>query len=142
VSDFVVDASVAVKWFVAETDFLVADDLSASNHRLFAPRLIMTEVANTLARKAMAGLMSAAEACVYLRSLPHYFGGFLAVDELIEPALKNACAIRHPIYDLIYLEAARRLDAQLVTADRRFIAKIAGTDFAPHVMLLSDWRPE
>src|SRR5258705_11523637 len=101
----------------------------------------MTEVANTLARKAMAGLMSAAGACVYLRSLPHYFGGFLAVDELIEPALKNACAIRHPIYDLIYLEAARRLDAQLVTADRRFIAKIAGTDFARHVMLLSDWRP-
>ena len=86
--------------------------------------------------------MSAAEACLYLRSLPHYFGGFLAVDELIEPALKNACAIRHPIYDLIYLEAARRLDAQLVTADRRFIAKIAGTDFARHVMLLSDWRPE
>ena len=135
-SDFVVDASVAVKWFVAETDFLVADDLSASNHRLFAPRLIMTEVANTLARKAMAGLMSAAEACVYLRSLPHYFGGFLAVDELIEPALKNVCAIRHPISDLIYL------DAPLVTADRRFIAKIAGTDFARHVMLLSDWRSE
>jgi predicted nucleic acid-binding protein len=142
VSDFVVDASVAVKWFVAETDCLVADDLSASNPRLFAPRLIMTEVANTLARKAKAGLMSAAEACVYLRSLPHYFGGLLAVDELIEPALKNACSIRHPIYDLIYLEAARRLDAQLITADRRFTAKIVGTDFARHVMLLSDWRPE
>jgi predicted nucleic acid-binding protein len=89
VSDFIVDASVAVKWFVAEMDSLVADELSAS-----------------------------------------------------EPALKNACAIRHPIYDLIYLEAARRLDAQLDTADRRFIAKIAGTDFARHVTLLSDWRPE
>jgi predicted nucleic acid-binding protein len=142
VSDFIVDASVAVKWFVAETDSLVADELSASNHRLFAPRLILTEVANALGRKAMTGLMSAAEACVYLRSLPQYFDDVLAVDGLIEPALENACAIRHPIYDLIYLEAARRLDAQLVTADRRFIAKIAGTDFARHVTLLSDWRPE
>ena len=141
-SDFIVDASVAVKWFVAETDSLVADELSASNHRLFAPHLILTEVANTLGRKAMAVLMSAAEACAYLRSLPNYFNGVLAVDELIEPAPRNACAIRHPIYDLIYLEAARRLDAQLVTADRRFIAKIAGTDFARHVTLLSDWRPE
>ncbi len=141
-SDFIVDASVAVKWFVAETDSLVADELSASNHRLFAPRLILTEVANALGRKAMTGLMSAAEACVYLRSLPQYFDDVLAVDGLIEPALENACAIRHPIYDLIYLEAARRLDAQLVTADRRFIAKIAGTDFARHVTLLSDWRPE
>jgi predicted nucleic acid-binding protein len=142
VSDFIVDASVAVKWFVAETDSLVADELSASNHRLFAPRLILTEVANTFVRKAMAGLMSAAEAGVYLRSLPHYLDGILPVEELIESALESACAIRHPIYDLIYLEAARRRDAQLLTADRRFIAKIAGSDLARHVTLLSDWRPE
>jgi predicted nucleic acid-binding protein len=142
VSDFVVDASVAVKWFVAETDSLVADELSASNHRLFAPRLILTEVANALGRKAIAGLMSVTEASVYFRSLPHYLDDVLAVDELIEPALKNACTLRHPIYDLIYLEAARRLDAQPVTADRRFTAKIADTDLARHVTLLSDWRPE
>jgi predicted nucleic acid-binding protein len=38
--------------------------------------------------------------------------------------------------------AARRLDAQLVTADRRFTSKIAGTDLARQVTLLSDWRPE
>jgi predicted nucleic acid-binding protein len=142
VSDFIVDASVALKWFVAETDSLVADELSASNYRLFAPRLILTEVANALGRKAMAGLMSVPEACVFLRSLPYYFNGLLPVDELIEPALENACAIRHPIYDLIYLEAARSLDASLITADRRFMTKIAGTGLARHVTLLSDWSPE
>jgi predicted nucleic acid-binding protein len=142
VSDFIVDASVAVKWFVAEADSSMADELSASDHRLFAPRLILTEVANALGRKAIAGLMSVEEACVYLRSLPQYFDGVLAVDELIEPALENACAIRHPIYDLIYLEAARRLDTQLITADRRLAAKIAGTGLARHMRLLSDWRPE
>jgi predicted nucleic acid-binding protein len=141
VSDFVVDASVAVKWFVAETDSLVADELSASRNRLFAPGLIMAEAANALARKAMAGLMSAAEARDYLHSLPYYLDDMIAVDELIEVALENACALRHPIYDLIYLEAARRLDAQLVTADRRFTTKIAGTAFARRVTLLSDWRP-
>jgi predicted nucleic acid-binding protein len=141
-SDFIVDASVAVKWFVSETDSLVADELSASNHRLFAPRLILTEVANALARKAIIGFMSAAEACAYIRSLPQYFDGLLAVDALIEPAFENACTLRHPIYDLIYLEAAPGFSAQLVTADRRFTAKIAGTDLARYVMLLSDWRPE
>jgi predicted nucleic acid-binding protein len=142
VSDFIVDASVAVKWFVAETDSVVADELSASKHRLFAPSLIMAEAANALARKAMAGLMSAAEACDYLHSLPYYLDDIVAVDELIESAPEKACGLRHPVYDLIYLEAARRLDAQLVTADRRFAAKIASTDFARHVTLLSDWRPE
>jgi predicted nucleic acid-binding protein len=141
VSDFVVDASVALKWFVAETDSLVADELSAGNYRLFAPRLIVTEVANALGRKAMAGLMSVPEARTYPRSLPYYFNGLVAVDELIEPALENACALRHPIYDLIYLEAARSLDAPLITADRRFTTKIAGSGFARYVTLLSDWSP-
>jgi predicted nucleic acid-binding protein len=142
VSDFVVDASVAVKWFVSEADSLLADELSASRDRLVAPSLVITEVANALGRKAMAGLMTALEARHYLRSLPHYLDDIIAVDELIEPVLENACALRHPIYDMIYLEAARRLGAQLVTADRKLAAKIAGTDFARQVVLLSDWRPE
>ena len=64
------------------------------------------------------------------------------VDELIEPAFDNACTLRHPIYDLLYLEAARKFDTQLVTADRRFTGRIAGTNLARHVTLLSDWRPE
>jgi hypothetical protein len=34
------------------------------------------------------------------------------------------------------------VDAQLITADCRFTAKIAGTELARHVTLLSDWRPE
>ena len=119
----------------------VATSFPASDH-LLAPRLIMTEVANALARKAMQELDHSAEAAEYLQNSAAISPGLLDVDELIEPALENACALRHPIYDLIYLEAARRLDAQLVTADRRFTAKIAGTDFARHVTLLSDWRPE
>jgi len=142
VSDIVVDASGALKWFVTEADSVVADELSASNNRLFAPRLILTEVANALARKAIAQLISAQEARMYVRSLPQYFDGLFAVDELIEPALENAIALRHPIYDLIYVEAARRLDAPLVTADRRPITKIADTGFARHVALLSDWRSD
>jgi predicted nucleic acid-binding protein len=142
VSDFIVDASVAVKWFVAETDSVVADELSASRHRLLAPRLIMTEVANALGRKAIAGLMSAVEACDYLRSLPYYLDDVLAVDDLIEPTLHNAYKLRHPIYDLIYLEAARRLDTRMITSDRRFMAKIIGSEFARYVTPLSDWRPE
>jgi predicted nucleic acid-binding protein len=74
--------------------------------------------------------------------LPQLLPDLMDVDELIEPAFESACTLRHPIYDLIYLEAARKVDAQLITADRRFTAKIAGTDLARHVTLLSDWHPE
>jgi predicted nucleic acid-binding protein len=120
----------------------VAKELSGVTDRLVAPRLITTEIANALARKTMQGSLTRQEARYHFNSLPQFLPELIDVDEFIGPALENACALRHPIYDLIYLEAARRLDAQLVTADRRFMAKLAGSDFARHVTLLSDWRPE
>ena len=110
--------------------------------RLVAPPLISTEVANALARKTMQGMLSRQEAVYHFSTLPALLPELIDIDDLIVPAFENACALRHPIYDLIYLECARRLDAQLITADRRFIAKLADTNLARHVTLLSDWQPE
>jgi predicted nucleic acid-binding protein len=137
VRTWVVDASVAVKWLVLEDLSDLARELSSTRSNLVAPRLIVTEIANALVRKMMRGMH---EARHHFAGLSVFLPDLIEVDDLIEPALKNACALRHPIYDLIYLKAARRLDAQLVTADRRFTAKLAGTDFARHVKLLSDWQ--
>jgi predicted nucleic acid-binding protein len=142
VRTLVIDASVAVKWLVLEDMSEVAKELYGSGDHLVAPRLITTEIANALARKMMQGMLTRHEAKYHFSSLPQFLPDLMDVDHLIEPAFENACILRHPIYDLIYLEAARKVDAQLVTADRRFAAKIAGTDLARHVTLLSDWRPE
>ena len=111
-------------------------------NRLVAPRLITTEIANALARKTMQGMLSRQEAVYHFSTLPALLPELIDIDDLIMPAFENACVLRHPIYDLIYLETARRLDAQLITADRRFIAKLAGTDLARNITLLSDWHPE
>ncbi len=138
----VVDASVALKWLVLEDMSDVAKELSGTADRLTAPRLIATEIVNALARKTTQGMLTSHQAAYHFNALRQFLPDLIEVDELIEPALENACALRHPIYDLIYLEAARRLDTPLITADRRFTAKIAGTDFARYVTLLSDWRPE
>jgi predicted nucleic acid-binding protein len=142
VRTLVIDASVAVKWLVLEDMSDVAKELYGSGDHLIAPRLIMTEIANALARKMMQGMLTRHEAKYHFNSLPQFLPDLMDVDHLIKPAFENACILRHPIYDLIYLEAARKVDAQLVTTDRRFAAKIAGTDLARQVTLLSDWRPE
>jgi predicted nucleic acid-binding protein len=140
VSDLVIDASVAVKWFVSEEASDKADEVSASDYTLLAPRLIMTEVANALARKAMQNLITPTEAAEYVRTLPQFLAGLLDVDDLIEPALQNACSYRYPIYDFVYLEAARRRDTKMLTADRKFIAKVKDTNLAKLVIPLSEWR--
>lgn len=138
----VVDASVAIKWLVLEDMSDVAKELAGSGDHLVAPRLIVTEVANALVRKTIHGMLSRQEAKYHLDALPQFLPDLMDVDQLIEPAFENACILRHPIYDLIYLEVARMIDGQLVTADRRFATKVAGTDLARHVTVLSDWRPE
>lgn len=137
----VIDASVAVKWLVLEEMSDVAKELSGAPVRLVAPRLILTEVANALARRAVSGTLTLQQAASHFKSLRQYLPELIDVDDLIAPALEYACMFRHPIYDLIYLETARRLDAQLITADRRFAAKLVDTDLARHVTLLSDWQP-
>ena len=138
----VVDASVAVKWLVLEDMSDVAKELYGAGDHLIAPRLIKTEIANALARKTTQGMLTRQEAAFHFNSFAQFLPDLIDVDELIEPAFENACALRHPIYDLLYLEAARKVGAQLVTADRRFTTKIADTDLARHVTLLSEWRPQ
>ena len=51
----VTDASVAVKWLVAEADSATANGLLGAGHELHAPRLLASEVGNALWRKARAG---------------------------------------------------------------------------------------
>lgn len=137
----VVDASVALKWFVREDFTELARELVASRADLIAPRLITTEIANALAKKAIQGVLTPDEAGRHFKSFRQLLPDLVDIDDLIEPALLNACILRHPIYDLIYLETARKLDAQLVTADRRFATRLAGTEHARYLTLLSDWQP-
>ena len=51
----VVDASVAVRWLVAEEGSEAAHRLAASGDDLHAPRLMVSEIANALWRKARLG---------------------------------------------------------------------------------------
>ncbi len=57
------------------------------------------------------------------------------IDEhaFIPRAMDLAIALRHPIYDCIYLAIAEQNDDVLVTADARFLAAVRSTDHAGRV---------
>ena len=132
----VVDASVAVKWLVPED----GSDRAASlrTEELFAPRLIRAEVANTLATLERRGEMSPADAAVAFALFQDAPVRIIDTDEGLErTALAMALRLRHPVYDCIYLSLAERIDATLVTADRRFIAALVGDASAARAVALS-----
>ena len=124
--NLVVDASVAVKWLVDEPGSDDADGLKV--HDLWAPSLIRVEVANTLATLQRRGALTARyaeQAFLLFQSAPVRI--VEPEDSLERAAVDMALRLGHPVYDCLYLAVARRLNATLVSADRRFLDRLAQT---------------
>ena len=123
----VVDASVAVKWFIHEPDRPAARRLLEPDSRLVAPDLIVAEVASAMWKRAVAGESDPRQAPLMAASLPRFFTRLLPLVPLAARALEIAAELRHPVYDCFSLALAEREEAPLVTADRRLIERLAGS---------------
>ena len=120
-----VDASVVVKWFVAEP--LRDESRRLLSHRLglHAPEILLAEFANTIWKKARRGEIDDPQP--YFEELArlrdnvtlHPYG------QLVDHAAQIATAIDHPVYDCLYLACAEATASALITADKRFARKIA-----------------
>lgn len=135
----VVDASVACKWFIAENDSTVAEALLASGEALAAPDLILAEVGNVLWKKLRSGEVDPDQARAAIDSMAGFFDSLVASASLAARSLEIARAVDHPIYDCFYLALAETLAAPLLTADARFLERVAGKTWERRIMGLSDW---
>lgn len=126
----VVDASIAVKWFMEEPGTEAAEALLSGSEKLIAPVLIQVEVAAAITRKARLGEIEgkeAAEACrLWIAALASGVPTLSPDEENIESAIELALQIKHPLQDCIYLALARREDATLLTADHKFVERARG----------------
>jgi predicted nucleic acid-binding protein len=131
----VVHASVALKWVLDEPGSEAA--VALRDHELVAPTLWLAEAANALWRHARIGEISNDEAIAYFAELLKAPVASLPIEPQLEPALKLAMEIGHPIYDCIYLALALRHQTHVVTADRRFAAAASAPPLAGAVRLLT-----
>jgi len=115
----IVDASVAIKWVCEEqaSDRAVAllerDDLAA-------PALWLAEAANALWRRAEIGELTPGEAGDRVAELTNAPVATLPIETDLLQAIAIATELHHPVYDCLYLAAAIREGASVVTADLRF----------------------
>ncbi len=124
-----VDANVAVKWFLPEPLSEAAEALLRTKDILVAPDLIRIEVASAVTRRFRRGELTAAEAKeivqlwteVLKKGVVHIYP---SLDDLAE-AGRLSVDMRHAIQDCLYLAMAVRLGARFVTADRLFAEKAA-----------------
>jgi len=136
--NLIVDASVACKWFVAETGSEAAERLLSADHVFLAPDLIVPEICNLAATKLRRGEIAAEQAAAMVERIGDFFDAILPSIELSRRAFAMASELGHPAYDCFYLALAEMRDARLVTADERFIVRLNGTQWSPLIVALSD----
>jgi predicted nucleic acid-binding protein len=123
----VVDASTAVKWFLPEAGSEEAERLLTGSRKLLAPDLIRIEVAGALVRRVCLGELTVEQArllvAAWLRAITASAVTPVPAEDDMEQAVELALRLGHPLADCLYLALAMRLDAPLVTADRKFAAR-------------------
>lgn len=137
-SRYVVDASVAVKWYLPEIHDTEARRLLVGELELFVPDLLFPEVGNILWKRVRFGEMLATEAEAVLESL-----GALPLTvspswPLALSALTIACQTQRTVYDSLYLALAVRESAVMVTADEKFYQALQATSLKSYLMWVED----
>ena len=126
---YVIDASVACKWFFFEDDsdraFNLLKDFQLGHAALSAPDLLIPEIGNTLWKRTVLRSESTLPSArrFYARLLD--LGIDLAPSaELALDAFAIAEGTKHQLYDCLYVALAKKLGCQLITADERLARKM------------------
>ncbi len=122
----VVDASVAVKWFLPEIHAEEALRLLSPGLVLLIPDLLYSEVGNILWKRVRSGEITPDEASALLQVLGDLPLVVHPSWPLVMSAMEIACNTGRTVYDSLYVALAVRENALLVTADERLYNALQG----------------
>jgi predicted nucleic acid-binding protein len=139
---YVVDSSVAAKWFFLEPHSEEALTLLDNRHELHAPDLLLMEVDSVVCKRIRTREITVRlgrEIRAALRRSPVRFH---PSEPLLEPAFELAVDTRQSIYDCVFLALAILLRGQMATADRRFFNSMHASRYADAVCWVADMELE
>lgn len=115
----VVDASIAVQWFVPEPGSEEATRLLDGERPLFAPDIMPVEASNAWWKKVRRREMSKEQLDEALLNLLSLDIRWTPSATLLRRAAGLSVEIDHPVYDCLYLLLATEQRGELATADTR-----------------------
>src|SRR4051794_16708562 len=119
-SVLVIDASVALMWFIPETHAVQAKRLLHPEIELVAPDLLFAEIVHVAAKKVRSGQLTSAEAGRLVDDLALLPIVTVPCRDLAADAAALAIATDRSGYDSMYLALAIQMNTRFITADQRF----------------------
>ena len=133
---YVIDASVAVKWFVPEAHTEEALSYFDDDNELFAPDLLASEFGNILWKKVRRQELTPDEARETITLFTQTPIDLIASRPLLEPAFEIATALDRTVYDSLYLALAVHQDCEMITADQRLYNSVQTSELRKHIKCL------
>jgi predicted nucleic acid-binding protein len=135
---YVVDASVAAKWYFQEEHSERADALLEQDCEILAPGLLAVEIATLVWKRARRGEITEAVADRIVAALRQVPLEIRPTAELVTAGLPLALHGGLTLYDAFYTALAVKSGCPLVTADRKLYEVLRGGHLADHVLWIGD----
>lgn len=135
---YIVDASVAAKWFTEEEHAEEALRLLVGENPLHAPDFFMLEMDNVVCKWVRRGIISEDDGQVVrttLRQLPIRKHPFALHQD---SAYTIASQTGQRVYDCLYVALAAILKGRMVTADRRLYDSLKNGPLGKHLLWVED----
>lgn len=126
---YVIDASVAIKWYLPEVHELEATRLLKARHQLHVPELIFPEIGNIVWKYVRRGDINKSEGEQIVAAVARKRWTVHSHKNTSKSAYTGAEATGQTVYDWTYLALAISLSCEFVTADEKFYKALGKTPF-------------
>ncbi len=134
----VVDASVAIKWYVPEIYEQEASRLQQSGDEFYAPELILPEFGNIVWKKVTRREITEKEGQRIVSEFSKAKLIYHSQRQIIKSAFTGATMTNQTVYDWTYMALALSLRCQFVTADMRFYKTLETTKLKKYLLWVGD----
>lgn len=143
---YVLDASVAFKWVVSESDSdkanFLRDECHKQVHELVAPDFYPLELAHALTRSERQGRITVGQARLYWTDTMTTSLLLFTSESLTVRAIDISSQMRIGVYDCVYVALAERENCDFVTADDKLVNRLQSTfPFIKHLSALPSPPP-
>lgn len=135
---YVIDASVAIKWFIPEIYSDVALHVRRLEAPLHVPAYIQLEVGSVLAKKIRRNELTKEEGDVILNEFRQLPLQYHPDERLFHAGYALALATHQSLYDCLYLALAETIDGAVITADRKFFQALSTGPYGTRIIWIED----
>ncbi|MEK7678774.1 MAG: type II toxin-antitoxin system VapC family toxin [Deltaproteobacteria bacterium] len=137
-SVFIVDASVAAKWFIEEEYNEAALSVLDESNQLHAPEFLLLEMDSIICKWIRRDVVTPAEGSDMRDALRQYPIQHHPFVSFLDSGFAIANQTGQSVYDCLYVALAALLKGRMVTADRRLYDAMNNGPFKKHVVWVGD----